>query len=240
VSIRTLTGDCIVHASGRRDRTQRGRVHVLIKPDDTVLVHDADGYQPVAWLTRPAELSVTTDPLWVVATDGDESLQIEAAGEDDGDLALRDHDVSRAGIPVGDCRCGGHLVRAVGEVVCLDCEAVFGLPSGASVTDETCDCGLPKFRADRGETFELCLDYDCGSLTDAVTERFDREWDCPECGSALEVLRRGGLIAGCAAYPDCETGFSIPDGCIVEECDCGLPVFETASGRRCLDATCGT
>jgi DNA topoisomerase-1 len=236
VSIRTITGDCIVHANGRRDRTQRGRVHVLIKPDDTVLVHDADGYQPVAWLTRPAELSVTADPLWVVATDGDETLQIEAAEE--GEVTLREHDASRAGIPVGDCRCGGRLVRTSGEVACLDCETGFGLPGGASVIDETCECGLPKFSVDRGETFELCLDYDCGSLREAVTDRFDGEWNCPECGGALDILRRGGLIAGCEAYPDCETGFAIPDGRVVDDCECGLPVFETASGRRCLDATC--
>jgi DNA topoisomerase-1 len=236
VSIRTITGDCIVHANGRRDRTQRGRVHVLIKPDDTVLVHDADGYQPVAWLTRPADLSVTTDPLWVVAVDGDETLQIEAAEE--GEVTVRDHDASRAGIPVGGCRCGGRLVRTAGEVACLDCEAIFGLPNGASVTDETCDCGLPKFRVDRGETFELCLDYECGSLQAAVTNRFDSEWDCPECDGDLEIIRRGGLIAGCEAYPDCETWFSIPDGRVVDECDCGLPVFETANGRRCFDADC--
>jgi len=80
--------------------------------------------------------------------------------------------------------------------------------------------------------------YECESLLAAVEARFDREWDCPECGGALEVLRRGGLIAGCENYPDCETGFAVPDGTLVGECDCGLPVFETASGRRCLDSGC--
>ena len=58
MSIRTLAGDCTVRFDGRRDRTVRGRVLVVVKPDDTVLVHDIDGYQPVAWLTRPAELTL--------------------------------------------------------------------------------------------------------------------------------------------------------------------------------------
>ena len=42
----------------------------------------------------------------------------------------------------------------------------------------------------------------------------------------------------CENYPDCETGFAVPDGTLVDDCDCGLPVFETASGRRCLDSGC--
>jgi len=71
------------------------------------LVHDTDGYQPVAWLTRPESLSVTRDPLWLLASDGDETLRIEAAG----DVALTEHEATDAGTPVGDCRCGGQLVR---------------------------------------------------------------------------------------------------------------------------------
>ena len=65
MSMRVIAGDCTVRSGGRRETTRRGRV--VVKPDDTVLVHDADGYQPVAWLTRPAELTLTTDPLWLVA-----------------------------------------------------------------------------------------------------------------------------------------------------------------------------
>ncbi|MEF8883041.1 MAG: hypothetical protein V5A34_11025, partial [Halapricum sp.] len=52
------------------------------------------------------------------------------------------------------------------------------------------------------------------------------------------VLRRGGLLAGCEHYPDCDTGFAFPAGTVVGECDCGLPLFETSTGQRCLDATC--
>ena len=231
---RTIAGDCIVRFDGSRERHLRGRVLVVVKPDDTVLVHDADGYRPVAWLTRPAELSLTRDPLWLVAVDGDETLRVEAARETE----VREHDVGEAGRPVGDCPCGGPLVRARGDVVCVDCEDRYPLPNGATVHEGTCECGLPRFRVDRGETFDLCLDYDCGSLLEAVRGAFDREWDCPACGADLEILQRGGLLAGCERYPDCETGYGLPDGLVVGECDCGLPRFETAGGERCLDAGC--
>ena len=235
MSIRTLAGDCTVRFDGRRDRTVRGRVLVVVKPDDTVLVHDIDGYQPVAWLTRPAELTLTRDPLWLVAVDGDETLRVAAEGE----VAVTEHDATDAGVPVGNCRCGGPLVRSGGAVACLECDERLPLPNGATVGEATCgDCGLPTIRVERGEAFELCLDYECESLLAAVEARFDREWDCPACGDALEILRRGGLIAGCENYPNCETGFAVPDGTLVGECDCGLPVFETASGRRCLDSGC--
>ncbi|MFQ3319327.1 MAG: DNA topoisomerase-1 [Natronomonas sp.] len=230
----TIAGDCIVRFDGQRERHQRGRVLIVVKPDDTVLVHDADGYQPVAWLTRPTDLSLTHDPLWLVAVDGDETLRVEAAG----DVTVADHDVSDAGVPVGDCRCGGPLVRSNGSVVCLDCDDRFSLPGGATVIEDACECGLPQFRVERGDTFECCLDYDCGSLLDAVSDAFDRAWDCPNCDGELEILRRGGLIAGCENYPECDTGFGIPDGTAVGECDCGLPRFETTSGERCLDTGC--
>lgn len=232
--IRTIAGDCLVHVDGRRERTVRGRVLVLVKPDNTVLVHDIDGYQPVAWLTRPESLSVTHDPLWLLASDGDETLRIEAAGE----ITAAEHDATDAGTPAGTCRCDGELVRTGDDVVCLDCRERFGLPGGASMTGSTCGCDLPTFRVERGERFELCLDYDCGSLLEAVRERFDREWDCPNCAGELRILRRGGLIAGCERYPDCETGFAIPDGTLAGTCPCGLPIFETAGGQRCLDSNC--
>ena len=234
MSIRTIAGDCNVYFEGRRERTVRGRVVVVLKPDDTVLVHDIDGYQPVAWLTRPENLSVTRDPLWLLASDGDETLRIEAAGE----AVITEHDGTEAGTPVGTCRCDGQLVRTGDEIVCLECDERFGLPRGASISDSTYDCDLPTFHVDRGERFELCLDYRCGSLLDAVRERFDREWNCPNCGGELRIRRRTGLIAGCEQYPDCDTGFAVPDGTVVGTCGCGLPVFETASGRQCLNSGC--
>jgi DNA topoisomerase-1 len=234
--LRIIAGDCTVtYTNTDETRTQRGKVVTLCKPDDTVLVHDAAGYQPAAWLTRPAELTLNEDPLWLVAVDGNESLHVEA----EADVTVTDHATSAAGLPVGDCSCGGRLVRASGTVACLACDADYPLPSGATVLEVACDdCGLPRIRVERGEPFEVCLDYDCESLLSAVEARFDREWSCPECGGALDVLRRGGLIAGCENYPECETGFAIPDGTVVDDCDCNLPVFETASGRRCLDSNC--
>lgn len=234
MSIRTIAGDCLVRFDGRRERTVRGRILAVLKPDNTVLVHDTDGYQPVAWLTRPESLSVTRDPLWVLARDGDETLRLEAVGE----VTVTEHDATGAGTPVGTCRCGEQLVRSGTDVVCLGCAERFGLPTGATMTDSSCECGLPTFQVERGERFELCLDYGCGSLREAVGDRFDCEWDCPNCGGDLSILRRGGLIAGCDRYPDCDTGFSIPDGTIVDSCACGLPRFETANGTRCLDSRC--
>lgn len=232
--IRTITGDCLVRFEGPRDRTVRGTVLAVVKPDNTVLVHDIDGYQPAAWLTRASELSLTRDPLWLVAVDGDETLRIEAVG----DVTVTEHEATVAGTPVGNCRCGGDLVRSGGGVSCLDCGERFGLPSGATTTGDDCSCGLPTVRVDRGEPFELCLDPDCGSLLEAVRAAFEGEWTCPECGSDLDIIRRGGLLAGCEQYPDCETAFSIPDGVVDGRCGCGLPVFETATGRRCLDTGC--
>jgi DNA topoisomerase I len=93
-------------------------------------------------------------------------------------------------------------------------------------------------RVELGETFELCIDRDCGTVLEVVRERFDREWNCPECGADVRILRRGGIIAGCDRYPDCDTGFGVPNGTIVDSCECGLPVFRTRSGRRCLDTNC--
>jgi DNA topoisomerase-1 len=75
-------------------------------------------------------------------------------------------------------------------------------------------------------------------LDERVREQFDRAFACPDCGGDLRVLRRGGLILGCERYPDCDTGFALPEGIHDGACECGLPAFETASGRRCLDGGC--
>ena len=260
---RVVAGDCTVEftGAGSSDRTERGRVVALLKPDRTVLVHDADGYQPAAWLTRPETVFEERNPLVVTATDGDRRLRLMAH-----EVTL-DAEVpaSHAGVPVGICpdcagadagsdgpggdadgtTCGdgatrgeGVLVRARGAVHCADCGERYGLPAGATVLDSTCDCGLPRCRVTRGAEFEVCVDRECESLDDRVREAFDRAWECPECGEDLRILRRGGLIAGCAAYPDCETGFAVPNGLVVGTCECGLPAFETAGGERCLDAAC--
>ena len=234
-----MAGDCTTmydSAGGQtqRSREQRGEVLVVVKPDNTVLVHDADGYQPVAWLTRPE--SVTIEDGTVVARDGDELLRVVTHDEH----GSARYPVSAAGVPVGDCPdCDGTLVRASGAVRCPGCDERYGLPSDATIPGGRCrDCRLPTVRTERGQAFELCLDRECDSLDDRVTEAFDREWDCPDCDGDLRIVRKGGLFAGCEHHPDCDTAFAIPTGVVVDTCPCGLPLFETASGRRCLDATC--
>jgi len=240
--LRVVAGDCTTTFDGSSEREHRGDVVAVLKPDGTVLVHDADGYQPVAWLTRAEHVQFVDGVL--DASDGDQRLRVEVH-EEHGSAR---HPVSRAGVPVGDCPdCDGTadrdgtLVLARGTVTCHDCERDYSVPRDVAVLDDTCeDCGLPLMRAERGEVFDLCLDRDCESLDEQVRAAFDRAWDCPEtgCDGDLRILRRGGLIAGCEQYPDCDTGFGLPGGVLDGTCDCGLPAFETPTGRRCLDAAC--
>lgn len=225
--------------SDHDQRVHRGHVVALVKPDDTVLVHDADGYQPVAWLTRADSVSVTQDgeTVELTVTDGAERLAVSFAD----DPTRTEHVVSAAGQPVGDCPdCDETLVRAHGEVTCLGCSSVYALPSGATVLSESCrDCGLPQMRVRRGQLFEVCLDRSCESLSAAVESALDRAFDCPDCGSDLRVQTyRGRQFLGCDRYPECETSFSIPSGELGGECACGLPLFEMDTGLRCLDGTC--
>ena len=233
-STRVIAGRCTTEFDGSRDRTQRGDVLVVVKPDGTVLVHDASGYQPVAWLTRADTVAV--EPETVTATDGDQSLTVTVHDE----YARSRYRSNEAGTPVGTCPdCKASLVRSGGGVSCPDCDDSYSLPADATVLEERCpDCGLPQFRAQRGQSFEVCLDYECESLDDRVRAAFDRAFDCPDCGENLRVLRRGGLLLGCDAYPDCETSFSFPVGRHDGTCGCGLPVFETPTDRRCLDGGC--
>jgi len=228
-----IAGTCTTTFTGNRDRHQHGDVLVVVKPDGTTLVHDAAGYQPVAWLTRPE--AVTVDDDAVTATDGDQCLRVDVH-----DVHVwGEYPTTDAGVPVAECPdCEGRLVRTRGAVSCPGCDSSYGLPTGATVTDDTCDCGLPRLRVERGATFLLCLDRDCESLDERVRAAFDREWDCPDCGDDLRVLRRGGLILGCDSYPDCETGYAFPDGVHDGTCTCGLPLFETETGRRCPDTHC--
>ncbi|ELZ88174.1 DNA topoisomerase I [Haloferax elongans ATCC BAA-1513] len=239
-SIRVFAGDCTVHFEGSRERTQRGRVVVVAKPDRTVLVHDASGYQPVAWLTRADSLTVESGPgsFGLVARAGEQVLTVESHDV----IGRPEYPASEAGVPVGNHpETGEPLVRTSGAVTALDSGVEFSLPAGATVRDETCDdCGLPLMRVERGAAFDICIDRQCDPLDDHVKARFDGGWTCPDCESPLRIIRRGGrLLTGCDAYPECETAFSLPAGIVVDDCECGLPIFETARGRRCLDSTCG-
>jgi DNA topoisomerase-1 len=231
--VHVIAGRCTTVSEGTREQEQHGDMVVLIKPDGTTLVHDASGYQPVAWLTRPERVTVGADA--VTATDGDQRLTVDIHGAH----AREGYPLTDAGVPVGRCPdCDGSLVRTRGAVVCPDCDDRYGLPGQAAVLDETCDCGLPRLRVERGASFVVCLDRDCESLDERVRAAFDQEFDCPDCDGDLRVLRRGGLMLGCEHYPDCEASFAFPDGIHDGECACGLPAFETATGRRCLDSDC--
>jgi len=231
---RVIAGECTTTFEGNREREQRGEMLVVCKPDNTVLVHDADGYQPVAWLTRAEQVSLRDGRL--TAVDGDQRLTVETHEE----YGTANYPTSPAGLPVGECPdCEGSLVRTKGGVRCLECATSHGIPRDATVLeDDPCDCGHPRFRVERGRAFAVCLDRECESLDERVKDAFDREWDCPNCEGDLRVLRRGGLLAGCEHYPDCDTGWGIPAGVVTGDCDCGLVLFETDSGPRCLDSTC--
>ena len=237
-SLCVLAGDCVIRTEGKRARDLRGSVVVLVKPDNTVLVHDIDGYQPVAWLTRADSVSYGRDEgFCVTAVAGDQQLHVTAQRE----YGFGHYPASEAGMPVGNCReCDRALVRTGGAVVCVECDERYGLPSDARVLEDRCECGLPRMTVDRGARFDLCIDRACESLDAAVKDRFDREWECsdPHCPGRLRIIRRGGLLAGCERYPDCETGYVIPSGIVSGICACGLPTFETSHGLRCLDATC--
>ena len=228
-----IAGRCTTVFEGSREQEQHGDMLVLVKPDQTVLVHDADGYQPVAWLTRPETVTVTGER--VTARDGTQSLDVTVHEA----YERAQYPTSDAGVPVGDCPdCDSHLVRSRGDVCCPGCSTRYSIPTDATVLDETCECGLPRMHVERGASFIVCVDAGCESLDERVRQAFDREWTCPSCDGDLRVLRRGGLLLGCEHYPDCETGFSFPAGVLAGECACGLPLFETATGQRCLDTSC--
>ena len=236
-SIHVYAGECTTtYRTDADPQCQRGRVVVVHKPDGTVLVHDAAGYQPLAWLTRANAVHRERGPdggFGLVAVKDGERLRVESHGEAD----HADHDATAAGVRVGYCPdCTGCLVRARGAVTCLDCAAEYGLPRDAAVLDATCDCGLPRMAVERGARFELCVDRDCEGLDAAVRDRFDREWSCPDCDGDLRVLRQRSLFLGCENYPDCETSVGLPDREVVGTCECGLPLVAPESEDAAADA----
>ncbi|MFB6120939.1 MAG: DUF91 domain-containing protein [Halobacteriaceae archaeon] len=235
-TLRVLAGDCTVtYEDDEGTRTQRGRVVVAIKPDGTVLVHDADGYRPAAWLTRADTVAVSRegDDFRLVAGDGGTRLAVESH-ETFGRVRFP---VSAAGPPVGDCPdCRAPMVRDGDEIACTDCRSRYPIPRDAAVTDEACpDCGLPTVRVERGAELTVCVDRHCQPLAEAVGERFDGEWPCPDCGRGMRIRRERGLRAVC---PDCERRLRVPVGTVAGDCDCGLPLFDTGDGARCPDPDC--
>ena len=241
-SIRVLAGDCTIRFDAGADsaREERGHVVVVEKPDGTVLVHDRDGYRPVAWLTRADAVAWdrTGAAPALSAVEGERRLEVTCHVEH----GRGSYPASPAGAPVGVCpACGSMLVSVPGAVTCLGCGEEHGVPRDATILDDACEaCGLPRMAVERGEPFEVCVDRTCESLDDAIRARFDRAWTCPDCGGDLRIIRRGGLLAGCDNYPDCEVAYALPSGTLDGDCpDCGLPQFGTPGGSRCLDAACG-
>ncbi|MFB6106040.1 MAG: DUF91 domain-containing protein [Halobacteriaceae archaeon] len=231
-AIRVLAGHSTVTYDGDDRRTVRGRVLTLVKPDGTVLVHDAAGYRPAAWLTRPDTVAYDRDDgASVHASDGDRVLRVTCPTPETAHFG-----VSRAGPPVGACPdCGAALVRDGARVVCTGCLAAYGVPRDATVTGETCErCGLPTVRVDRGAAVTVCVDRTCDPLVEAVRDRVAGEWAC-RCGADLCVRQRRGLRAVCDA---CDATWAIPTGVADGTCACGLPLFDVGDGRRCLDPHC--
>ena len=234
-----VAGEARVEITGSVDRVYRGQVIALVKPDGTVLVHDVSGYKPIAWITRAESVRSDSNAGVLTAVDGNKWLRVEIErGHVDERIPG-----SAAGEPVGTCpRCEGRLVLAGETVHCIGCRDEFTLPSGASMLSESCTCGLPLMRVERGEPFDLCIDRSCDPMEEAIADRFDREWDCPEsgCEGQLRIFRRGHLMAGCDQYPECETAFTFPAGRLDGYCGCGLPRFHADGHLQCLDATCET
>ena len=233
-AIRVFAGQCTVTHVADETTDQEGEVVVLVKPDNTVLVHDASGYRPAGWLTRADSIRVSRqgDTVDIRARKGSEVLTV--SGEE---TNVAEYPVTAAGTPVGTCpTCEGTMVRAGGQVACLDCGDSYRVPRDATVTDSTCaTCGLPSITVSRGAEFEVCLDRDCESIDEAVGDRFDEEWTCSTCANPLSIERERTLKAVC---PNCDAEHPIPTGQIAGTCECGLPWFETERGGRCLDAEC--
>jgi hypothetical protein len=141
---------------------------------------------------------------------------------------------------VGRCKqCGGSLNRAGSAITC-DCGAVYKLPSGAELTESTCSCGLPKFRLKLLDV-DVCIDRRCESMDDVISKHFaTSNFICPRCQGPLTIVRRKGIIVGCAQYYDgCKTAFLLPaNATIVGRCECGLPKLQLKTKTRCLDTAC--
>lgn len=86
----SVVGECTVEYSGRATSTLgAGRRHVIVKPDRTVLVHEADGHQPVNWQPPGGSIGVDaesahrdadTDSFDGSDPDGDQHDDVDADG----------------------------------------------------------------------------------------------------------------------------------------------------------------
>ena len=126
------------------------------------------------------------------------------------------------------------------SVITCDCGALYKLPTGAELAESTCTCGLPKFRL-KLFGVDVCIDRQCENMDDVIAQHFaTSSFVCPRCRGPLTIVRRKGLIVGCAQYYDgCKTAFLLPaNATIVGRCKCGLPKLQLKTKTRCLDTTC--
>lgn len=234
-AIRIFAGACTVNYEGEADTRQQGTVLTIVKPDNTVLIHDASGYQPAAWLTRPETVEIThnAEGYEIVATADDHRLSVRSVDHH----GHMQYPISPAGAPVGTCPdCEQAMVRAGGAVVCIGCLTSLSLPHDATVAEACCPtCRLPTMILQRGAEVRVCLDETCDSLVSHLAERFDGRWSCPTCDGVMLMGRDGSLQLECA---DCDRRHTVPAGLVSERCSCGLPRFGTARGDRCLDTDC--
>lgn len=159
-SMRVYAGECTAEYEGTVDRTARGHVVALVKPDDTVLVHDRDGYSPAVWLTRPASLDVDHgDGPRITAVDGDQRLTVRFHGVEETFSPA----VSVAGVPVGSTagETDRPFVRNRGSVVDLTTGNRYALSAHSAVLNARCECGLPLIRVERTADDQRCLDPAC-------------------------------------------------------------------------------
>ena len=152
-----------------------------------------------------------------------------------------DSNVTREPAPsAGRCKhCGGSL-RRVENVITCDCGVVYKLPSGVELTQDQCNCGLPKFKLKLFGA-DVCVDRQCENMDEVIAEQFAASnFSCPKCGGPLIVVRRKGLIAGCERYYEgCKTAFLLPPSAtIIGRCACGLPRLQLKTKTRCLDTKC--
>jgi replicative superfamily II helicase len=141
---------------------------------------------------------------------------------------------------VGMCKkCGGEL-RHHGTVITCDCGIEYKLSDGAKLIDETCSCGLPKFKLKLYD-IGVCIDRKCENMDAIIAQKFASSgYVCPNCGSPLTVVRRRGIIVGCSRYYDgCKTAFLLPINAKIESaCTCGLPKLRLKTKVRCLNTKC--
>ncbi len=158
--IRVYAGECTAEYDGPVDRTACGHVVALVKPDDTVLVHDRGGYSPAVWLTRATSVDIDHDGQpRITAVDGDQRLTVRFHHLDERGA----YSVGIAGITVGPSDTAdrmGRYVRRRDSVVDVTTGDRYAIDRVATVLDRSCTCGLPLIRID--STGVRCLDPRCG------------------------------------------------------------------------------